>query len=288
MKIKSYILGRHHPQLGQHIGLQAPFDRPAKTISKTGLRQVQAPDLGRATRFAEDSFVEVPRWVEFTGDQEGYRAKYLKVQGEASALSEPDKRALLMRLFGSDVAETNVLFVHQYRQFRRDQLDPLTYQLMDLNLSNLEIHFTVSGIVQKCGTLGVLQRIWNLVRLSEKSKIQVSNSDSPDQVNVRIRGDLFSASLFMGMLTPHQSIGGRTLAPRIFHGIDIGWDFAPHNLVVAAVTERAIDLPLGKYFYTTNIERLGRMRIVDAKISSDANKKAAELKELAHKFMLSL
>jgi len=251
MMVKSYGLGSIQ-QLRPYGDPRAPRVRSAKTISQTG------------------HYVEVPRWVEYVGDQ-----------ATPTALSE---------IFDPKVVATGVAFADQLQAFKRQHdLAPISRELKALNLTNLEIHFAVFGIVQKCGTRGALQRIWNLVSLDQRNSLQVENDrENPDKVNVRIKGDLFSAALFMGLLMPYRPIGGDTVTPRIFHGIDIGWDYAPHNLVVAAVNEQAIDLPSAKYFYTINVERVSPMRVVDANIPDDPNKKAAELRKEAHKFMLGL
>jgi hypothetical protein len=46
--------------------------------------------------------------------------------------------------------------------------------------------------------------------------------------------------------------------------VDIGWELAPHNLVVAPVLQRPILLPLGMHMYTMNVEGVSDPRILRA------------------------
>jgi|GEM_PF-3496607 len=265
--VKSYALGVTR-SLSPRADLRPPFDRQARTVKKGGVQWFRDAYVG-ADRRTEDSFIYVPRWVEYIGDK-----------------SLPGS---LAEVFSPEVARSGIMFIRQFQAFKQQQLAALTPQLKKNNLSNLEMHFVVSGIVQNCGAQAILQRLWTLVRLGNKGELFVDdNKGGADELKIRVTGDLFSASLLMGILTPHLSMNGATLSPRIFHGIDIGEEKAPDNLVVVAVNEQPVDLPLAKYFYTVNIENVGKMQARDAKITRETNILAARLKDLAHRFMIGI
>jgi len=179
-------------------------------------------------------------------------------------LGEGAKLEVLQRIFDPRIARSGVHFVEQYETLRQE-LDPTIEGFKELNLTGLEIHFMVSGIVQKCGTRDAFERLFKMVRLDPKAEIAVKNlEEDPDQVEVVIKGDLFSFYLFRGLLSPDTYDSGRLKIPRIFHVVNIGEEFAPHHLVVAAVSKRFLSLPLGMHIYTINVEGVSKPRILKA------------------------
>jgi hypothetical protein len=236
-----------------HSKLVGKFLRPARTI----LRQGAAPalDAGQSTQaetIRERFFVDTPRWLVLP-DEKDYQKKQLGLEGGAAGLEEGAKLEVLQRIFDPRIARSGVHFVEQYEALRQE-LAPTIEGFKDMNLTGLEIHFMVSGIVQKCGARGAFERLFKMVRLDPKATIKVKNlEEDPNQVEVVINGDLFSFNLFRGLLSPDTYDSGRLKIPRIFHVVDIGWKFKPHNLVVAAVSQRPLRLPLGMHMCTINV-----------------------------------
>ena len=246
-----------------HPQLEGKFLRPARTLLRQGAVTVlDASHSTQAEVIRERFFVETPRWLVLP-DEKDYQREQLEFQGEVKGLEEGAKLEVLQRIFDPRVAQTGVHFVEQYEALRR-HLDPDIEGMRDFNLTDLEIHFIISGIVQKCGARDALERLFNLVRLDPKAAIAVKNLDDPDQVEVVIKGDLFSFYLFRGLISPDTFDSGRLKIPRVFHVVDIGWGFAPHNLVVAAVSRMPLFLPLGMHMYTMNVEGISQPRIVKA------------------------
>jgi hypothetical protein len=247
-----------------HPQLEGKFLRPARTILRQGA--VNALDSSHSTQaetIRERFFVETPRWLVLP-DEVDYQKKQLGLEGGAEGLEEGAKLEVLQRIFDPRIAQTGVHFVKQY-EILRQELDPTIEGFKDMNLTGLEIHFMVSGIVQKCGTRGALERLFKMVRLDPKAEIAVKNlEEDPDQVEVVIQGDLFSFYLFRGLLSPDTYDSGRLKIPRIFHVVDIGWVLAPHNLVVAAVSQRPLNLPLGMHVYTINVVDVSEPQIFEA------------------------
>jgi len=127
-------------------------------------------------------------------DEAAYRREQLGLTGEVKGLNEGAKLGILKKLFDPRIAETGILFVEQYENWRSSKLDPIIAEALDFNLTDLEIHFMVSGIVQKCGTRGAFERLFRMVRVHPEATIKTENiKDQPDQVEVIIKGDLFSA-----------------------------------------------------------------------------------------------
>jgi hypothetical protein len=94
-----------------------------------------------------------------------------------------------------------------------------------------------------------------MVRVDPAATIQTENDEAnPDQVKVKIIGDLFSAALFIGLIRPDDCNTSTFNAPRIFQVVDIGWDLAPHNLVVNCPEYSPIETPPGLHMYTINVE----------------------------------
>jgi len=274
-----------------HPSLQNAFQRPARTIRSQGVAQAfESCHSTQAESVRERVLAEIPRWMVLP-DEAAYRREQLGLEGEVKGLEECAKLEILKKLFDPLAAETGVLFVEQYETWRSSKLDPLIAGALDLNLTDLEIHFMVSGIVQKCGTRGAFERLFRMVRLHPEATITTENlKDQPDQVEVVIKGDLFSAYLFRGLIFPDTFDSGKLKVPRILHVVDIGWDLAPHNLVVVPVSQRPRELPLGFHFYTINVADVSEPEISEAKSGekvevgscSGTNMIASQLKDLCH------
>ncbi len=274
-----------------HPQLEGKFIRPARTLLRQGaVNALDCTNSTQAETVRERFFVETPRWLVLP-DETAYQREQLGFQGEAKGLEEGAKLEVLQRIFDPRVAQSGVHFVEQYEALRQ-QLG--VEGMQDLNLTDLEIHFMVSGIVQKCGTRGALERLFRLVRLDPKAAIAVNNLEDPDQVEVVIKGDLFSFYLFRGLISPDTFDSGRLKVPRVFHVVDIGWGFAPHNLVVAAVSQRPLFLPLGMHMYTINVESISDPRIFKAgteeevEVVSGVDFSAMQLQLACHALVASL
>lgn len=277
-----------------HSKLKGKFQRPARTILRQGA--ALALDAGQSTQaetIRERFFVETPRWLVLS-DKKDYQKKQLGLEGGTAGLGEGAKLEVLQRIFDPRVAQAGVHFVKQY-EILRQELAPTIEGFEGLNLTGLEIHFMVSGIVQKCGTRGAFERLFRMVRLDPKAAITVKNlEEDPDQVEVVIQGDLFSFYLFRGLLSPDTYDSGRLKIPRIFHVVDIGWKFKPHNLVVAAVSQRPLRLPLGMHICTINVEGVSKPQIFEVgtkkkvKVISGVDMAAMQLQLACHALVAQL
>ncbi len=213
-------------------------------------------------------FVGVPRW-QVLPDEKAYQRERLHFDGDCTALDDSAKLDILTRLFDPAVARTGIGFAAEYSAFHASELSPLITSFLrqdrGWNLSGLEFQCLISGIVQKCGTRGALERLFNLSRLDDSATIKVDNvKDNADEIKVTLTGDLFSAAIFLGLITPFTSLGYPLidetlcgdLSPRIFQVADIGWGFGPHNLVVYPAENHPLETPPGFHMYTINIERV--------------------------------
>lgn len=289
--------------------LHAFFTTQAKTVSARGVQYGPDPFLPLTDVVIAGSYVETPRWMIFSpeaidaGIEEidvddnlsKVERKYMRniwgFEADPAKLDDQGKMDILSGIFGSRAAETGVLFIGQYEAFRQKQLAPLIQSVQDFNLNNLEIHFLVSGIVQKCGTRGALRKLFNMVRLSPEANITVNNDNTPDKVKVTITGDYFTASLLQGILSPDLYSNGTLFAPRIFIGIDIGWINRPHNLVITAVTKKSTEVPVGAHMYTINVNDVSEMVLGQPgkneaiEVPQNSRDAADELKRMANEFI---
>jgi hypothetical protein len=278
-----------------HPSLQGAFQRPALTILSQNVTQAfESFHSTQAEDIRQKVMAEIPRWMVLP-DEAAYRREQLGLEGEVKGLKECAKLEILKKLFAPLAAETGVLFADKYNLLR-GELETIIAGALDLNLTDLEIHFMVSGIVQKCGTRGAFERLFRMARLEPQAQIMTENlKDQPDQVEVIIKSDLFSAYLFYGLISPDVFDSGRLKVPRVFHVVDIGWDLSPHNLVVAA-SQRPRRLPLGMHFYTINIAEVSKPRIftaqtreeVEVESLSGTNMIANLLKDNCHAFVAQL
>jgi hypothetical protein len=118
----------------------------------------------------------------------------------------------------------------------------------------------VSGIVQKCGTRGLLGRLWRMGQHElpdTNSSLQVTNlpinPGQPEQVSIAFNGaPQIVIDRFMAMIAPEER------APAIFHIADLGWDLAPHNLLIWRL-QKDTPVLLGAHTYTVNIEIVERL-----------------------------
>ena len=278
-----------------HKDLEGAFQRPARTIlNQTGAALFDTLGSTQAEQIRERVFLETPRWLVLE-DEALYRKEQLGLETDPAGLDDQGKMAVLTDVFGPKAASSGVLFVEKYEAFRQE-LEPTIEEFRDLNLTGLEAHFIVSGIVQKCGTRGAFERLFRMVRLSPQSSIDVKNLEDPEQVEVVIKGDLFSLNLFLGLISPDTFDSGKVKFPRIFHGIDIGWGLAPHNLVVAAVSRSPLELPQGMHMYTINVESVSPTKLwtvrgeerEEVEIPSGIDFAALQLKLNCHGFVAHL
>lgn len=247
-----------------HKDLGEKFKRPALTIrSKDSIVLLRTlSNSTQAENVRKTVFAQTPRWM-VLDDERAYQTEQLELAGEAADLDDAGKLELLSKVFDPRVASTGVLFAEHYEALR-PQLDPIMLDAKDLNLTGLEIHFIVSGIVQQCGTPEVFERLFRMVRTTPEAEIAVEDFPDPDQVGVTIKGDLYTFNLFMGLISPDLFDSGRLKIPRVYHAVDIGRKFAPHHLVAAVVSQAPIFLPQGMHMYTINIESISELRILRA------------------------
>lgn len=278
-----------------HPSLVGAYQRPALTIlSQNAAQEFETCLSTQAADVRKRVMAEIPRWMVLS-DEAAYRREELGLEGEVKGLGEEAKLETLKKLFDPLAAETGILFADKYN-LMRGELEPTIAGALDLNLTDLEIHFMVSGIVQKCGTRGAFERLFRMVRILPEATITTENlKDQPDQVEVVIKGDLFSAYLFYGLISPDVFDSGRLKIPRVFHVVDIGWDLSPHNLMVAA-SQKPRRLPLGMHFYTINVAEVSPPRIFKAQNREEVeidsllgtNMIAYLLKDNCHSFVAQL
>jgi hypothetical protein len=268
--------------LGKHDAL-------ARTVKDAGkIGSGSRPDSG-------PTYMQVPRCVMFeNGKEDNYVSKILECpENIDKKIDDEGKKKILGKLVGPDAAESGVMFSSRYRDYFSDKIEPQIYELQRINYRKLEIHFSVSGIIQKCGASTAFSNIFQMVRLDQNAILSTFYSGDQNKMDVKINGNLFSAALFLGMISPDPA-GSILRTPRIFHGIDMGLGFSPHNSVVDVVNDRPIDLPMGMYMYTMNIDEisdpvvLGLGAKIQDRIARSFLSASSPIRELTNKFISSI
>ncbi|MDD4179410.1 MAG: hypothetical protein PHH14_05125 [Candidatus Margulisbacteria bacterium] len=228
--------------------------RLAKTFSADGLRRIGHDKV------ADTSFVDVPRWMVWKADENFYRETILGYSVDPKSLS-PEEKLEILRHTNRGAADSGVAFVGLFQHFsRRHKLDRFNDSRYWTNPTDLQTTFTASGIVQKCGTRDAFERLFNLIKFDPNSHIKTENDPTNEEaVNITIIGDLFSAAFFQAMIAPEQTSDGQMIRPQIIVGTDIGWDFAPHNLIVT-ILEPHLKINKGMHVYHANIEGVSRLQ----------------------------
>ena len=244
---------------------------------------------------SELSYVHVPRCVMFeNGKEDNYKTKILGYpEGIERKFDDAEKMKVLAELVGPEAAGSGVVFSGKYREYFTEKVEPQIYELQRVNYQKLEVHFYVSGIVQKCGTSAAFSNIFHMIRLDQNATLSTAHSDDPNRLAVKINGDLFSAALFMGMIAP--DFAGKLLGmPRILHGIDTGLAFSPYNSIVYAVNSNPIDLPMGMCMNTMNIDDVSEPVVyglgpkIQDRIARSFLGISSPIRELANNFISSL
>ncbi len=277
-----------------YFGLSHPYKTLAKTVKEDSWVGSRFKKLMSNTE-AGPSYAHVPRCMMFeNGSESNYRTKVLKLSENVYINDDSGKASVLADVFGPDVARSGVMFSGRYLEFYQNILAPSIQELKRMNLSNLSIHFFVSGIVKRCGLHAAFTRIFEMVRLDPDAHISIDESNNnPNKVEVKIEGNLFSAALFLGVISP--DIGKVAFkAPRIFHGVDIGLGFDPYNFVVSVVNKKPIELPMGMFMYTINIDDVSEPKIfglgpkIQESFAKDYIGVYSPIREAAHNFISSI
>jgi hypothetical protein len=285
----------HKAPYKAYFGLSHPYKTFAKTVKEDSWIGARLKNLTSNTDVSP-SYVHLPRCVMFeNGDENNYRTNILKLSGSASTNYDQENMKVLAKVFDPEIARSGVMFSGQYSEFHQNILAPSIQELKRMNYSNLEIHFFVSGIVKRCGVRAAFTRLFDMACLHPDAHVSIDESNNdPNKVEVIIRnGNLFSAALFLGMISP-DIIKGASKAPRIFHGIDIGVGFDPYNFVVAAVNKKPIELPMGMFMYTINIDDVSEPKIFglggkrQESIAKDYIGVYSPIREAAHNFISSI
>jgi len=226
----------------------------------TQMSQAKAIVSARMPNIRLPRYTEVQRWMVFDGGEDAFRAEYLGFDGDVSRFQDTDKLAVLNRYLGDALmTQTGVAFAFQWKMFQECLPFEQWRTACGGNIDGIEAKMIVRGIVQKCGTRGALTRLFNLVRYLETTSIGVRNMESdPNAMELIIKGDLISVALMHGLLAPFpaSSTNLSQVDPNIFHVVDIGWELAPHNMVVFAGGTDPVVLPMGAHLYTINIEEI--------------------------------
>ncbi len=275
-------------------GLDGTFLKPAVTVSASGITFPPETNPHSDTRPVSGSYIETPRRMDLDLDESTYRRSVLGFEGETTAIDDASKMALTERLVGTPVAQTGVAFAKEYQGFRATTFEAFLDRFAgDYNAEGVVVRFAVEGIVQKCGTRGTFQRLFDMVRLHPESRISIENMEDPNKVMVTTHGDLFSAFLFQGLISPKTTFVRELIEPKIFHVSDFGEFLAPHHLVVSALHHQPLSVPMGQRMYTINITRLSAVDIFDeggpvVQLGTDTMMWAWQTLALAQKFMNSI
>ncbi|MFC1511256.1 hypothetical protein ACFL5U_02575 [Candidatus Margulisiibacteriota bacterium] len=210
-------------------------------------------------------------------------------------LPDGAKLAILSHIFGPAAARTGVAFTEQYETSSPSLLSrPGSTSHWTSTLVNAE--FVLVGIVKKCGTHGLIQKLVALV--TGKSFIEIRESeglidsfgieDDTSRQGFRINGiSLGALSLLLGFLTPVE-IAGEGTEPAIYLGMDIGWRLKEHNYVVARLNSHT-EFPKTFHVYFLNICGIEGLKITRADdgqpISGRLNELRVSLQDIAQRFI---